>query len=253
MRTVLTPSIPALVLGFSLLGCSTAAKQETKLAANQETKQMSAQEESAYRDMIKLSGADSEAVMAASKQVEASRKWTEAKGGQVHYHLEGRFQGKVNVVGGSTWIGYADVTDRVVIDLDWKLGESMLAGTPVIQNFKATAQNFRNPEPTCLPPILHGDYEHFELLGIKNGLAGALEMQVRTDYPVVDVAQMCTGSRVKVPASSKARPEELVVPSPTLLSVALPDSDNLSLSKDRKSLIHKKAGWTWTFTPSVKP
>ena len=248
MRTVLTPYFPVLLGVFTLLGCSTAAKQEAK----QEAKQASAPDEAAYRELIKLSGADPEAVMAATRQVDASRQWTEAKGGLIHFHIEGNFQGKVNVVGGSNWSGYADVTDRVVIELDWKLSESTLAGTPVIQNFKSTARNFRNPEPKCLPPILHGEYEHFELLGIKNGLAGALEMQVRTDYPVVDVAQMCTGSRVKVPASSKARTEEMVVPSPMLLSVALPDSDNLSLSKDRKSLIHKKAGWTWTFTPSVK-
>ncbi len=248
MRTVPTPSIPALLVGLALLGCSTTAKEE----AQQTTKQMSAQDEAAYRDMIKLSGADPEAVMAANKQLEASRKWTEAKGGLVHYHIEGLFQGKVNVVGGTTWIGYADVTDRVVIDLDWQLGESMLMGTPVIQNFKAAARNVRNPEPTCLPPILRGEYEHFELLGIKNGLAGALEMQVRTDYPVVDVAQMCTGARVRVPASSRTRPEEMVVPSPMLLTAGVPGSANLSLSKDRTSLIHKQAGWTWTFTPSVR-
>ena len=248
MRTVLTPHLPACLAVFALLGCSTAAKQETKQA----TQQASPQDEATYREMIKLSGTDPQAVMAATKQLEASRQWTEAKGGLIHYHIEGLFQGKVNIVGGSNWIGYADATDRVVIELDWKLGESKLEGTPIIQNFKSTTRNFRNPEPKCLPPIPHGEYEHFELLGIKNGLAGALELQVRTDYPMVDVAQMCTGSRVKVPASSPARPEEMVVPSPMLLTVAVPDSDNLSISKDRKSLIHKMAGWTWTFTPSVK-
>jgi hypothetical protein len=125
-------------------------------------------------------------------------------------------------------------------------------GTPRIQNFKATARNLRNPEPKCLPPILKGDYEHFELLGIKDGLSGALEMQVRTDYPVVEVVQNCTGSRVKVPAGTRTRPEELIVLSPVLLDSKVPDSDNLRISKDRKSLIHKTAGWTWTFTPSVK-
>ena len=248
MRTALIPCIPTLLAVFTGMGCSTAPKQETK----QETKPASPHNDAAYRELIKLSGADPEAVMAASKQVEASRQWTEAKGGLVHFHIEGLFQGKVNVVGGSNWIGYADITDRVVIELDWKLGESMLVGTPVIQNFKSTARNFRNPEPKCLPPILHGEYEHFDLLGIRNGPAGALELQVRTDYPMVDVAQMCTGSRVKVPASNPTRPEEVVVPSPMLLTVAMPDSDNLSISKDRKSLIHKLAGWTWTFTPSVK-
>jgi hypothetical protein len=37
-----------------------------------------------------------------------------------------------------------------------------------------------------------------------------------------------------------------------MLGMALPDSDNLSISPDKKSMIQKKAGWTWTFTPSVK-
>lgn len=212
---------------------------------------MSPQEEAIYREMIKNSGADPEAVMAASKKVDASRKWTDAKGGIVHYRIEGAFQGQVNVVGGSNWIGYADVTDRVVIELDWNLRESKLAGTPQIQNFKATARNFRNPEPKCLPPIPKGDYEHFELLGIKNGLGGALEFQTRTSYPLVEVAQMCTGARIKVPASVKTRPESFVVLSPLMLDNPGADSDKVRISKDRKSMNHKEAGWTWTFTPSV--
>ena len=214
---------------------------------------MSPQDEALYRQMIKNAGGDPTVVMAASKQVDASRKWSEAKGGLIHYHIEGTFQGQVNVVGGSTWIGYADVTDRVVIELDWNLGQSKLAGTPRIQNSQSTVRNPRNPEPKCLPPILRGEYEHYDLLGIKNGLGGALEFQVRTAYPMAEVAQNCTGSRVKVPAAVKTRPEAFVVLSPVLLDSHVPDSDNLRLSKDRKSLIHKQGGWTWTLTPSVKP
>jgi len=42
----------------------------------------------------------------------------------------------------------------------------------------------------------------------------------------------------------------MVVPSPVMLGMALPDSDNLRISADRKSMIQKKAGWTWTFTPA---
>lgn len=215
--------------------------------------QMSPQEEAIYRQMVKNMGANPDEAVAASKRMDASRKWTAAKGGLVHYHIEGAFQGQVNVVGGSTWIGYAEVTDRVVIELDWKLDESKLVGTPQVQNFKAATRNLRNPEPKCLPPILKGEYEHFELLGIKNGLSGALEMQVRTAYPAVEVTQNCTGSRVQVPASNWTRPEELILLSPVLLEGKVPDSDNLRIARDRKSMIHKKAGWTWTFTPSLKP
>jgi hypothetical protein len=162
------------------------------------------------------------------------------------------YAGRADVIGGSTWIGYADVTDRVEIDLEWKLAESTLVGKPTIRNSKSAAKNLRNAEPKCQPPVLKGEYEHYELQGIKQGLSGSLELQVQTTYPAAEVVQMCSGSRVAVPASRNARPEELTVPSPVLFGMALPASGDLSVSSDKKSLIQKKAGWTWTFTPSVK-
>ena len=233
--------VPSALLALVLSSCPASAQGK-----------MSPQDEAIYRQMVQSMGANPDAAMAATKQADASRKWTEAKGGLIHYRIEGVFQGQVNVVGGSTWIGFADVTDRVVIELDWNLGQSKLSGVPLIQNTKATTRNLRNPEPKCLPPILKGDYEHYDLLGVKNGLGGALELQVRTAYPAVEVAQNCTGARTRVPASLKTRPEALVVLSPVLLDSHGPDSDNLSLSKDRKSMIHKQGGWTWTYTPSLR-
>jgi len=213
---------------------------------------MSAEDEAIYKSMIKSTGIDPDVGMETKKQNESSRQWTEGKDGIVDYHIVGVYQGQTNVVGGSDWIGYADVTDRVVIDLKWKLAESKLVGTPSFQNTKSEVKNLRNSEPSCLPPLLKGEYEHYELQGIKQGLGGALELLVQTTYPVVEVAQLCTGNRKSVPASRKTRPEEMVVPSPVAFGMMLPDSDNLRVSADKKSLIHKKAGWTWIFTPSVK-
>jgi hypothetical protein len=233
-------ALPAL-LALVLSPCAAMAQEK-----------MSPQDEAIYRQMVKQAGGDPDAMVAATKKVDASRKWTDAKGGSIHYHIEGAFQGQVNVVGGSNWIGYADVTDRVVIDLDWNLAESKLVGTPRIQNFKATTKNLRNPEPKCLPPILKGAYEHYDLLGIKNGLGGALEFQVRTGYPLADVAQNCTGKRVQVPASVSTRPEAFVVLSPVLLDSQAPPSDNLRVAKDKNAMTHKAGGWTWTFTPSLR-
>ena len=92
---------------------------------------------------------------------------------------------------------------------------------------------------------------HFELLGAKDGLGGALELQALTTYPLVQVAQLCTGSRKSIPAARKTRPVELVVPSPVMLTMNIPGPDNLRISLDKKSLIHKNDGWTWTFTPST--
>ncbi len=215
-------------------------------------KPMTPEEEAIYRNMVKSSGGDPQTAADARKATDSSRRWTEGKDGIVDYHVVGVYQGRANVSGDASWIAWVDVTDRVVIDLRWKLAESKLVGTPVIQNGKSDVRNPRNPEPSCLPPVLKGEYEHYELQAVRQGLAGALELQVKTSYPAVDVVQSCTGTRKSIPASSKVRPEELSVPSPVMLGMALPDSDNLRASPDRKSLVVKKAGWTWTFTPTVK-
>lgn len=183
--------------------------------------------------------------------MDAMMRWSSAN--IVRYHIVGVYQAQTNVIGGASDIGYADVSDRVTIDLKWNLPESKLAGTPVIGNEKSTVANLRNFEPKCLAPKLKGDYEHFELLGIKDGLGGALEMQARTTYPAAEVAQFCTGKFKPVPASVKTRPEELLVPSPVMFGMPLPDSDDLRISKDKKSFIRKKNGWTWTFTPTLEP
>lgn len=215
-------------------------------------KKMTPEEEAIYKNMIKSTGMDPDAMTKARKDNEATRSVSEGKNSIVPYHIVGVYQAQTNVVGDSNWIGYADVSDRVVIDLNWNLSESKMVGAPQIQNSKSEVKNPRNPEPSCSPPIIKGEYEHFELLGIKPGLSGALELQVQTNYPAAEVAQLCTGARKSIPASRKTHTEEMVVPSAVLLGTALPDSDNLRVSPDKKSLIHKKAGWTWTFTPKMK-
>jgi hypothetical protein len=53
-------------------------------------------------------------------------------------------------------------------------------GTPRIQNSKSVVTNPHDSEPSCLPPVLKGEYEHYDLLGIKEGLGGALELEVQT-------------------------------------------------------------------------
>lgn len=189
--------------------------------------------------------------LAQQMDMEAMSRWGSVD--VVRYHIVGEYQGQPNITSNSgVGSGRADVTDRVVIDLKWKLSESKLVGRPNVENAKSVLKNPRDMEPSCLPPVLKGEYEHYELLGIKDGLGGALDLQVQTSYPMVEVAQSCTASRKPVPAGRNVRPEELVVPSLVMLGMPLPDSDNLRISPDKKSLIHKKAGWTWTFTPSTE-
>lgn len=212
---------------------------------------MSPEEEAIYKNMVKSAGMDPDAQMAAIEQNKNVQHWANAE--LIHYHIVGVYQGEANVSSQpGTASGFVDVTDGVEIELDWKLSESKLVGTPHIQNSKSGVKNPHDSEPSCLPPILKGEYEHYDLLGIKDGVSGELELQVKTTYPAVEIVQFCTGSRKPIPAGSETTSEVLVVPSPVMFGMAIPDSDDLSFSPDRKSMIHKDGDWTWTFTPSVK-
>lgn len=181
--------------------------------------------------------------------MEAMMRWANAD--VVRYHIVGVYQGQTYIAADGSGLG--DVTDHVVIDLTWKLSESKLVGAAIIQNTKSTVTNLRDREPACLPPVLKGEYEHYDLLGVKDGQGGALELQVRTTYPLVEIAQSCTASRKAVPGKVNERAEALVVPSPVMFGMPLSGSKELSISADKKSLVVKKAGWTWTFTPSPVP
>ncbi len=187
------------------------------------------------------------AAHAQQMDMDAMMKWGAAD--VVRYHIVGVYQGKPTIANGS--VARADVTDRVVIDFTWKLSEMKLVGAATFQNTKSTVTNPVDSEPKCLPPVLKGEYEHYELLSIKEGLSGSLEFQVQTRYPAVEVAQFCTASRKAMPAKNVVEEEQFVVISPVTFGMPLPDSDDLRISKDKKSLIAKKDGWTWTYTPTI--
>ena len=169
----------------------------------------------------------------------------------INYHIVGEYNAGTSIA--SDHSGQADVTDRVEIDLTWNLSETALVGTPVIKNTKSIVTNPHDRERSCLAPVLKGDYEHFELLDLHPGLAGGLEMQVRTTYPTVQVAHSCTARRKSVPAKEETRPEEFLVPSPVMLAMGLPPSETLSVSLDKTAMIRKNAGWTWTYIPTIAP
>jgi hypothetical protein len=179
--------------------------------------------------------------------MQAMAKWAAAD--EVRYHVVGVYQGAHHVA--SDGSGMADLGDRVILDFTWKLSEAKLVGKPTFQNASTTVARLRDREPACLPPVLQGTLELFELLGVKEGLGGALEFTVRTTYPAVEVAQSCTASRKTVPGKVVTEPMDFAVVSPTLFAMPLPPSDDLAVSPDRKSFVVRKQGWTWTLTPSI--
>jgi hypothetical protein len=176
-------------------------------------------------------------------------KWASAD--VIRYHIVGVYQDKTYIA--SDGSGQADITDGLVVDLTWKLSESKLVGKPTFQNVKTVVKNVGDRESNCLPPVLKGDYQHYDVLSIKEDMAGALELQVRTSYPEVDVVQFCTGSRKAVPAKTETRAEPFGVVSPVIFGMPLPESGNVKISPDKKSIITWKDGWTWTLTPTMVP
>jgi hypothetical protein len=91
----------------------------------------------------------------------------------------------------------------VVIDFTWKLSEMKLVGAASFQNTKSTVVNPVDYEPKCLPPVLKGEYEHYEILSINEGLGGSLEFQVQTRHPWWKSRSFCTASRKAVPAKDR--------------------------------------------------
>jgi hypothetical protein len=201
------------------------------------------------RAILALSLLAASAAHAQQMDMALAQKWGAAD--LIRYHIVGVYQARTSIA--SDGSGQADITDGLIVDLIWKLSESKPVGTPTFQNVKTVVKNIADREPSCLPPVLKGDYEHFDVLSIKEDMSGGLELQVKTTWPVVEVVQFCTGEYKAIRGKTETVPEPFGVVSPVAFAMPLPDSDNLRISPDKKSLITKKNGWTWTLTPTIVP
>jgi hypothetical protein len=181
--------------------------------------------------------------------MQAMQRWGSAK--VIYYAVEGSHTGAASMT--ATMGGMADVVDRVSMTFEWSLSEAKLLKMTSLKNYPSEVRNLRDREPTCLPPVLKGSYEHATVLDVVNGLGGAIDLKVERSYPAVGVAQFCTASRKSIPAEKETDVESLVVPSPMLMAMGMPSSPQLSYSADKKSMIVREGNWTWTFTPSTTP
>lgn len=208
---------------------------------------MSAADRALLEQMMRNAGVDPAQVKAAAAQAQAAQRF----GDVVRYNIVGVYQGRTNVSADQNWLAYADVSDRVEMQLDWKISEAKLVSIASLQNGKATLANPRNPEAKCAPPIVSGPFE-YDLKSIEQGIGANLRVHIQTSFPSVQVHQFCTGALKSIAAKQAQVIEELFVPPPTMLSMPLPPDGAVTLSSDRKSLVHKKGGWTWTFTPRTQ-
>lgn len=181
--------------------------------------------------------------------MQAMQRWGSAE--RIYYLVEGVHSGAVSVT--PTMGGVADVVDRVSMTFEWSLADSKILKITSLKNFPSEIKNLRDSESKCLPPVLNGPFELATILEVVNGLGGMIDMKIERRYPTVDVAQLCTASRKSVPAAVTIDVESMAVPSPVLMAMGAPTSEQLSYSADKKSMIVKDGNWTWTFTPSLTP
>jgi len=173
-------------------------------------------------------------------------KWGQSQ--FVHYHVIGVHEGKATV--SSTGAGFADVKDRVEIDFLWDLAQGLI-GDAKFQNTASSTSNLRDSVPQCLPPVLKGAFEFYDVRKIEAGPSLSLKLLVTTSYPIVEVAKSCTASRRAEPAKVVDRPEELVVPSPMGFAMGARDTVELQYHKQSQHIVFRKNGWVWTFVPTA--
>lgn len=176
-------------------------------------------------------------------------KWMTAT--VIHWSVMGEYEGENLILNAGT-NGYAPVKDRVEIGFDYTTaGNGGLVGTPTFKNAPTQMGALRNGAKGCRAPTVSGTYEHATIVSLKNGLGGQLAMMVRTDYPAGAVPVACTGGNQASAARTSTAQEELVVPGIMLLAMGSQmTGKDVQVSKDKKSLIVKRGGWTYTYTPT---
>lgn len=185
----------------------------------------------------------------AQMDMDVMEKWMGAT--VIHWSVVGDFEGDALILNVGT-SGYAPVKDHVEIGFDYTTeGNGGLVGTPTFTDSQTEMGAIRNGAEGCRAPTISGKYEHSTIESIKNGLGGQITMIVRTDYPAGTVPVACTGGDQASPKRSTPDQVEFIVPGIMLFAMGDQlNDDNMQISKDKSSLIIKRDGWTYTYTPT---
>ncbi len=170
----------------------------------------------------------------------------------IRWAVVGDYDGDQLILKAST-NGHAHVKDHVEIVFEYtNAGNGGLFGAPIVTDSETELGALRNGAEGCDAPTISSDrYEHSTIESIKDGLGGQLAMMVRTDYPGGSVPVMCSGKGEPVKPRSSTTQEDLPVPSIMMLAMGQEaNSSEMQVTKDSKSIIIKRHGWTYTFTPT---
>ena len=167
----------------------------------------------------------------------------------VRYSVVGDYAGEATVVQAGT-SGIAPVKDHVQIVFDYDITKGKLVGPATFKDSTTQMGALRNGAKGCRPPTISGIYEHSTIESLKEGLSGQLAMMVRTNYPAAQMTVACTGGNQAVAAHTDVQQEDFIVPGIMMLAMGDALTGDLTVSKDAKSFIVKRNGWTYVYTPS---
>jgi len=193
--------------------------------------------------------AASSAPFAQQFDMEAIQRWTNVK--TVHYKFSGVFDGWASV---STYKpAEGKVGDTAMVEFDWNVRERKIISEPNFQNGDSTVGELRD-RAECTTPVLNGHYEHVTVTGVTANDMGQVAIVGTRTFPAVKAATECPASKALNPVAAgvEAITEYIAVPDPGIMATAgmgqtMP---NVSFTADKKSLVLKTGGWTWTVTPT---
>ncbi|MDZ4728873.1 MAG: hypothetical protein SH820_02910 [Xanthomonadales bacterium] len=151
---------------------------------------------------------------------------------------------------------YADISDKVSLSFDWNKDKNEFVGTPEFKNYPGTATNLMGMDEKCPTGKINGAYEHFDIVEVKPGFDGGIELIGKRIHPETQVAESCGAGLRTYPGKEVPVTEYTVPLDPAMLMLMamMPADGPITASADGKSLIMKTLndGWVWTYTPSVK-
>ena len=170
----------------------------------------------------------------------------------MHYHVAGVYDGWTAV--SPKWTGgQVQATDSMKLDFDWDIRKRSLIGAVAFSNGGSSAKATRSTAKECPAPSMPSGYEHFEAASAKQDFDARIEIKGKRKYGAVMAPLECPASLklTSVPASTADATEYIAVPEPMMLAVGQTGNPNVEIGKDRKTLVVKANGWTWTYTPTL--
>ena len=147
-----------------------------------------------------------------------------------------------------------DVTDRLILDFDYKLQELKFAGQAKFQNVKTATKDLRNASPPCLTPVLKGEFEYLDAkeVVLSDGDSQVIVKGTRS-YPAGQSATHCPTDTALNLVAAKQEPAEtrFSLQNPVMLLMGAASSSDIKVAPDKKSFAQIAPPWVWTVTPAI--